>query len=342
MSRESAAAEQFMDQITSAIDQTCRTAQPVSFRINDIDSFYMIQGAPVNRSGDQEIHTLSGDKLEDLGKNRMKLVPGKAVMISLIVNGQQIDGTMQGPPCEISVPAISYRGSDLRIEPLAGVSVLVMASYRGDLESVRRYLDEKVDINGQNQVSALIAAVDGNRTSVVALLLQRGADPNLKADFNGQTALHFAAKRGNLGVVILLLESGAKPDAVDPSGHTPLWGASFQNHPQVIRALVNHGANLQHKDGNGNTAMSIAAAGGGREAIEELSALGLEPDQPNRFGRTPLFDAVDHGKIDALKALLNLGANPNQRTISGNTPLQAAQNNGQTVIIQILRDAGAR
>ena len=340
--RESAAAERFMQNLANAIHQACRTGQSTSVSMTEVESFYVLQGSTVNQSGSQQLHSLSGQELKNLGNNRMELHPGKTALVFLLVNGQEINGSMQGPPCPVALPAISYGGTDIRIEVLPSVSALVMAAYNGDLDSVRKLLDRKVDINGQSKVTPLIAAVDGDRLEVVSLLLQRGANPNVRAEFNGQVALHFAAKKGNLAVVSLLLEKGAEPNVQDPSRQTPLWSASFFNHPEVIRILVKKGADLYHKDPAGNSAMSIAAAGGAQDAIAQLVALGLKPDEPNRFGRTPLFDAVEHGQPGAVEQLLKLGANPNQKADSGKTPLQAARAKGHPDIIRMLQQAGAR
>ena len=56
-----------------------------------------------------------------------------------------------------------------------------------------------------------LAASNGCR-DVVAILLSRGADPNLP-DGNGRTALHLAAEVGHCRVLQLLLDHGANVDA---------------------------------------------------------------------------------------------------------------------------------
>lgn len=54
-----------------------------------------------------------------------------------------------------------------------------------------------------------------------ALLSQAGNDPN-KRDVDGdRTALHWAAARGSMKCLQLLLEAGAAADATDASGRTP-------------------------------------------------------------------------------------------------------------------------
>lgn len=49
----------------------------------------------------------------------------------------------------------------------------------------------------------------------------QGSDLSLE-DFQGQTPLHAAARRGHAAVVSLLLRSGAAVNARDAEGHSPL------------------------------------------------------------------------------------------------------------------------
>lgn len=76
---------------------------------------------------------------------------------------------------------------------------------------------------------------DFSRTSTVALLLARGANPRLK-DEHGDTALHFA---DDAEVVALLIAAGADPNARNEEEETPLFNAYGG---EVVQALVRGGA----------------------------------------------------------------------------------------------------
>jgi len=78
---------------------------------------------------------------------------------------------------------------------------------------------EKVKINDQdeNQMTALHWACVYGRLEIVALLLDNGADIEMK-DSKGWTALHFAANSGYLDVVELLLASCADVEATSNDG----------------------------------------------------------------------------------------------------------------------------
>ena len=75
-------------------------------------------------------------------------------------------------------------------------------------------------------------------------LLQYGADPNGR-DSDGWTPLHYAAAAGNLAVVEMLADRGAKIDAVIEDGEdentTPLYLAYKKGRTRVIEFLKNRG-----------------------------------------------------------------------------------------------------
>ena len=87
------------------------------------------------------------------------------------------------------------------------------------------------------------AAQDGN-VGEVKRLLKEGYQPNL-FDELGNTPLHYAAMRGHLDVLHVLLAAGADVNAHDESviGNTPLGEVARTCSFEVTKILIDAGAN---------------------------------------------------------------------------------------------------
>jgi len=98
-----------------------------------------------------------------------------------------------------------------------------------------------------NGAMAVIPSEDSTTALDVArMLLEAGADPNIRDDGDNAYPIHFAAERGELPIVKLLIEHGADPIG---AGTTHLldvlgWAVCFNNITQleVARYLLDHGA----------------------------------------------------------------------------------------------------
>lgn len=61
---------------------------------------------------------------------------------------------------------------------------------------------------------------------------------------DGATALFIAAQNGHVRILEVLLERGAKTDAIRTDGATPLWIAAQMGHDHVVRRLLKAGARV--------------------------------------------------------------------------------------------------
>ncbi|MFY9620109.1 MAG: ankyrin repeat domain-containing protein [Pyrinomonadaceae bacterium] len=85
-------------------------------------------------------------------------------------------------------------------------------------------------------VEALVtAAGEGNRTAVEDLM--RKGTPVNALNRSGEAALHTASWHGKTEIVKLLLDNGANPELKKADGATPLSLASGQNHSQIVTLL---------------------------------------------------------------------------------------------------------
>ena len=194
------------------------------------------------------------------------------------------------------------------------VTPLIIAAYKGHLDSVKILLRYNADIEARgtlkienNEViegcTPLWAAASAGRLDVVKLLIEQNADVDGRTS-TGSTPLRTAAHEGHLDVVRCLVESGADVNARTITENTPLIVACYHGHLNVVIYLIDKGAfmDLQNKDGS--TALHVAAQRGHLEIVRQLLALRAS-QLPNNQGLTPLLYACNECSIEMVECLIN-------------------------------------
>ena len=106
-------------------------------------------------------------------------------------------------------------------------------------------------------VSLAVIASDINRAVVQRLFST--ADLNVRASQHGQTALMLAVSHGRLDMVDLLLEGGADVNIRDEDGSTALMCAAEHGHMDIVKLLMKHPEiNINAVDNDGATALRVA------------------------------------------------------------------------------------
>jgi len=102
-------------------------------------------------------------------------------------------------------------------------TVFMRAAASGDIETVRRFIDDGVEINGQspNGTTALMAAIKNGRSDVACELLELGADLAI-CDQDGLSAVQWAQKKGLTPFLTVLKERELVGDVLEePKSDTP-------------------------------------------------------------------------------------------------------------------------
>ena len=123
----------------------------------------------------------------------------------------------------------------------------------------------------------------GKFMDIIKILLEHKADINFRAR-DGRTALVAAAASTSLSqgldVAALLLERGADPDLADGRGETPLMLAAGVGNEKLVKLLLNKEAKVDLKSGGMETAMNFAARSGNTSIIAMLEAKGARAEAP--------------------------------------------------------------
>jgi ankyrin repeat protein len=121
----------------------------------------------------------------------------------------------------------------------------------------------------------MLAAVLAGDTNGVAALLD--GEPQLcnltDTSPDRLSVLHYAARRGYLAVVELLLAAGATPDKRSHDGSTPLHEAAAGGHLNIVRLLVEAGADADARTNRGDGPWAAANYGGQRAVAAYLRGL---------------------------------------------------------------------
>lgn len=152
----------------------------------------------------------------------------------------------------------------------------------------------------------LFAAAKSGDVAKAKKALADGADPNAR-NGNGWTAVAEAASWHRPSVVAPLLETGADPNDPHPSlSYTPLFKATFRTGcVETVRALLAGGAAPSLAMEYGWTALHNAAEQGDVEAFEVLLAAGADPTAPGGTkGVPPVASAKDAAARAALETLV--------------------------------------
>ncbi len=210
---------------------------------------------------------------------------------------------------------------------------LLEAARAGDADTTRARLAEGANLHEKDELGnmPLHLAVQGKSPQVVQLLLDAGADPQVK-DGQGRTALELCQapemrglmqaalarrereieadtmiQRENVDGLRRALAGGLNPNAASADNMgTLLLTAAGTGNAEMIGLLLKAGAKADavHRQSRAG-ALHYAARRGGRKAIRLLLWAGAKPGQKASQGAAfALHEAIWHRNLEAVKTLL--------------------------------------
>jgi len=235
--------------------------------------------------------------------------------------------------------------------PAAGDDVAAAVKAR-DTSHVLKLLKAGADPNQHSSYGAPInvAAALGFPEIVVALL-DAGADLQTRG-FGGVSPLHEAVLSGKSTIVKILVERGAKLEALDNMGRTPLltYASASTHNLDILRILLKAGADPKAVEpATTFSVLDYVAISGRTDEAELLVAAGAKVNGgDNLFGETPLHFALDCytgaiGNHAMVEFLIAHGADVGAKDKAGSTPLEYVRRctpNGG-LMLDILAKAGA-
>lgn len=174
----------------------------------------------------------------------------------------------------------------------SGISLIMLAVYQG-----RRTLAEAVA--AKRESLDIFEAASLGRIDMLRDLVRDTASVSAFSS-DGFTALHFASYFGQPECALLLMEHGARADAVarNPMQVMPLHSAASARNLQGARLLLEHGAPVNARQQSGWVPIHAAAQNGDRPMVELLLEYGADPAVTNDHGQSPGQIARERGHAE--------------------------------------------
>ena len=163
-------------------------------------------------------------------------------------------------------------------------------------------------------------------------------------DKYGQTALHFAAKKGYINIVKLLVDKGAIIDAKDSQySVTPLHVAATVGHVEIVEYFLANGATIDIKNKNNQTPLHFAVREGHLEIVKRLIENGAAiNEKESKYGYTALYIAAKNGHLKIAKFLIKNGAQIDSSDNENCAPLVIAIKKGHLDVADFLSETKKR
>ena len=208
---------------------------------------------------------------------------------------------------EIAIPAASRITADESL----GIELILMVDIVSEVEIATHVSG---GIGFVEYSTALAKAVASEDVESVRELIANGADVNVKEEKHDRiTPLFTAVDDGNIEIVHMLLNAGAKANIRSDDKSTPLMQLDGDASPELVLLLIRYGAKVNVANTDGETALVLATASASPEVIRALIDVGADVNAADSEGVTALMRAAERDSAEIVRTLLEAGASVNAR-----------------------------
>ncbi len=221
---------------------------------------------------------------------------------------------------------------DLDKPARSGASPLELAVATGHVPAV-----EALAAAGAKKHDALLmtAALDKRDSTMLASLIQRGADPNTKISEDGLRVFDQAVQIGATHAVRALLQNGAEVG-------DNFWAAILTGDDELVRVMLSGGVDATATGPNGESPLAYCLAGERIEMAISILDAGADPQVYFDGRESRLAKSVREGREDLALAFLRAGASLGDgKARDGHSLISWSIANDMTETAKALLKAGA-
>lgn len=169
-------------------------------------------------------------------------------------------------------------GSHVDTRDLQRSTPLFKAVSKGEVDFVRWAIGRGADVNAKNKddLTPLYVACERGHLEMVTLLLEAGASHQMRLPQSNWTPLAIASNGGRNKCVKVLMQHGADPNIKAHFQHTPLAEACYNGHPKMLKHFIDAKADLKVTDCSGFTLLGVAAHRGKDDCVLVLIEAGAD------------------------------------------------------------------
>lgn len=209
-------------------------------------------------------------------------------------------------------------------------------------------LGAEIDARNESQITALHVAAKRGQEDIFYLLVDAGAQLDVKAkDYRGCTLLHDAAEGGSAKICRDLLQRGAELHAPMKFGATPIHFAAGARDSGACQVLIEAGADIHSPkktwsgESSNHTPIERSVLSSRTENFKLLAAAGATYDLQRVYSyRTLLQFAASNGDFELFKRFVDEGADLQQNIQGGWTLLHYAARSGNAELCAWLLNKG--
>ena len=208
-----------------------------------------------------------------------------------------------------AVRILLRHGADHGLPDHQGVMPLVSALKANNNDGLEIFLKKrKIDLDAldeQRGEALLHQAAWSDNVVGTRVLLDYGADPNVRNAATESSALYIAVQRKNFDMASLLVARGADVRATGRHGNSPLKRAVLNKDSRMVRFILDKRADPNVQDQWGNTPLHESVQVDHRESLRMLLSKGADPGIPNNLGETAFDRAIATKRVESVQMIFD-------------------------------------